>query len=66
MKTADIGILIRDRLEGDVAYEHDWESSPVNTLDKHEITFVDVSDPDNPMVHVSNGQKFRIIIIASY
>jgi hypothetical protein len=66
MNTADIGILIRDRLEGDVVHEHNWDTDPIHTVAEHNVTFVDVSDPDNPVIHVSNGDKFRVIVIHSY
>lgn len=65
MNTKDIGLIIRDRCEGDWVWEHDWETDPIEEIDRHEIDFVDVSDASNPIIHVSNGQKFRIIIIAT-
>ena len=65
MLTKDIGILIRDRIEGDSACAHDWDGPSVEVITEHEIDFVDVSDASNPIIHVSNGQKFIIRIIAA-
>lgn len=64
LTTKDIGVLIRDRIEGDVATEYDWTKHYPKEVDKHEIVFVDVSDANNPIIHTSNGQKFKVVILA--
>jgi|GEM_PF-5593822 len=64
LTTKDIGILIRDRIEGDDVAEHDWTRPYIKVVDKHEVVFVDVSDANNPIIHADNGQKFKIVILA--
>ena len=64
LSTKDIGILIRDRLEDNCVYELDWQADPVQQKVWHNIDFVDVSDANNPVIHLSNGQKFKIVILA--
>lgn len=69
LSTKDIGILIRDRIEGDLVVENDWAKggSLIELPSKyceHNVDFVDVSDANNPVIHVDNGQKFKIVILA--
>ena len=64
LTTKDIGIMIRDRIEGDFATEYDWTKPYPKEVDEREIVFVDVSDANNPIIHADNGQKFKIVILA--
>lgn len=64
LSTKDIGILIRDRIEGDFVVAHNWESDPIEVKETRDVNFVDVSDANNPVIHLSNGQKFKIVILA--
>lgn len=62
LSTARIGIAIRDLLEG-----KDIDSDPANRDDPYGderafIEFVDVSDPDNPVLYTDQG-IFKIIIL---
>lgn len=60
--TRDLGLAIRDFIEGrDFAiFDGDQDSGA-----RVEIDFVDVSDPHNPVVHLSNGRVFRVSIVAA-
>jgi len=66
LTTTDIGFAIRDFLETRAVSkfidrgDHWHEESQAA-----EIESVDVSDPDNPLVYLDNGQVFRIRIFAA-
>lgn len=54
--TRDLGIMIRDFIEGRLIVE--GKAGPVM------IDMVDVSDADNAIVYLENGQTFTVRIIA--
>ncbi len=64
LETRDIGILIRDRLEDDTVCSHREHDGDLIEDGEEEIEFIDVSDPDNLVIFVSNGQTFTVRIIA--
>lgn len=64
LSTKDIGILICTRLEGKSAYAHDWDAARQRIIETEDVDHVDVSDANNPVIHLSNGQKFKIVILA--
>lgn len=67
--TRDLGIAIRDFLEG-MPFEIFAEGSdhPAKNVNGSIVTraveFIDVSDPNNPVVQLDNGQLFEIRIFA--
>ncbi|WP_036281372.1 hypothetical protein [Methylocystis sp. ATCC 49242] len=63
--TFDIGIAIRDLLE-DVIIEHfeQRDCEVISTRLTERVTFVDVGDAPNPVIHLDNGQIFDVRIIA--
>jgi hypothetical protein len=66
--TRDIGFAIRDFLEAQTisnfADDPDHECELVENESAHHIAFVDVSDVHNPLIHLEDGQKFRVRIFA--
>lgn len=60
--TRDIGLNLRDELDGAqiTIYEDDKAVSR-----DHFVELIDVSDPHNPKLFLSNGQTFTIRIIAT-
>lgn len=59
LRTSDLGIAIRDHFEGKTVHRF-WNG--VETTDRATVDFIDVSDPDNPLVHI-NGQMFLLHIV---
>ena len=61
-KARDLGLAIRDFLEDRefIHYRSNMEESPYRST----VEFIDVSDANNPLVYLTNGQKFRIRIVA--
>ena len=60
--TRDVGLAIRDLLEGQ------WISVLIKDVEHQaarKVHFVDVSDANNPVFHLDNGQQFILRIIAS-
>jgi hypothetical protein len=65
--TRDIGLALRDALEHltHITVWRDDECGDDEAKDRVEIWNVDVSDPDNPILDLANGQSFTIRIFAS-
>lgn len=64
--TRDLGIAIRDALEDENFHIlKEEEGELIESGQMVEITVIDVSDPDNPIVELENGQRFIIRIIAA-
>jgi hypothetical protein len=63
--TRDTGIALRDLMEKqDIVISSDTnDGEPVQEFRKT-VEFIDVSDPDNPVIHLSTGQTFRCVIVA--
>lgn len=62
VQTRDVGLAIRDFLEGnEFAVFHDDDDTGARV----EVDFVDVSDANNPIIHLSNGRLFRCVILAA-
>jgi hypothetical protein len=59
--TRDIGLAIRDFLEGSDIHAF---TGPDDTQseDVEEVDFVDVSDASNPVLFLTNGQEFQVRI----
>ena len=59
LSTRDVGLALREALEG----------KSVSPCDEHRdlgnVIFVDVSDANNPIIHLENGQNFTVRIIAT-
>jgi hypothetical protein len=64
--TRDIGIALRDLMEErDIVISSDADDGePVQTELRTTVEIIDVSDPDNPVIHLSTGQTFRCAIVA--
>jgi hypothetical protein len=64
--TRDIGIALRDLMEErDIVISSDADDGEsVQTELRTTVEFIDVSDPDNPVIHLSTGQAFRCAIVA--
>jgi len=64
--TRDIGIALRDLMEErDIVISSDADDGEtVQTEFRTTVEFIDVSDPDNPVIHLSTGQTFRCVIVA--
>jgi len=64
--TRDIGFAIRDFLEDlDIsAFTPDGVEGYREKPRAHNIQFVDVSDPNNPKIFLTNGQIFTVRIFA--
>jgi hypothetical protein len=64
--TRDIGIALRDLMEErDIVISSDADDGEtVQTELRTTVEFIDVSDPDNPVIHLSTGQTFRCAIVA--
>lgn len=65
--TRDIGIAIRDFMEGNnMSHFEEKDGELTFGLDDYaEVKFVDISDPDNPTIHLGNGQQFICRIFAA-
>ena len=61
--TTDIGILIRDRIEGDDISHFEFVGDVPVHGGSAEVLLVDVSDANAPVIHLDNGQKFRVLIV---
>lgn len=61
--TRDIGIAIRDFLEG--FFINHFEGNQLVEETSEEIMLIDISDPHNPVIHLQNGQKFICRIFAA-
>lgn len=66
LETSDIGIAIRDALEDDYISKITEIGADVvkEQTNAGFITFVDVSDASNPVIHLENGQRFVVRIVA--
>ena len=66
LSTKDIGIAIRDFLEDQAVEIIDWEDQDGDGgTDRFvKVVSVDVSDANNPLVTLDNGQRFRVRIFA--
>lgn len=63
--TRDIGLAVRDHLEDHtVTHFVGVEDGDLDERGQGEVRFVDVSDPNNLVVHTDNGQTFTLRIIA--
>lgn len=64
--TRDIGIALRDLMEQrDIVVSSDTDDGETaQTEFRATVEFIDVSDPDNPVIHLSTGQTFHCIIVA--
>jgi hypothetical protein len=60
--TRDIGLAIRDHIEGKPVWRFD-EDTEIADSDR-EVAEVDASDPNNLVLHMDNGQTFTVRIIA--
>jgi hypothetical protein len=63
-KTSDIGLLIRDMLEGREFELCDLDRDEPEVVGKDRVTFVDVTDVHNPVVHTESGRMFTIQILS--
>lgn len=61
--TMDIGIAIRDALDGCSIDLHD-ENGKGDGLTHGVIQWIDAEDPNNLVVHCDNGQAFTVRVIA--
>ncbi len=61
--TRDIGFLIRDAIEGDDISHLEFIDDVATVDGSAEVVLVDVSDANAPVVHLDNGQKFRVLIV---
>lgn len=63
----DIGFAIRDFIEDACIYhvEGDAETDYIELLAPHQVSSIDISDPDNPIIHMDNGQSFRVRIFVN-
>jgi hypothetical protein len=59
-RTASLGLMIRDMIEGRVMQLFDGDGEAVETI---KIDFVDVSDADNPIVLFEDGTTLTVRII---
>lgn len=64
--TRDIGLAIRDFLEGSdfFAYEDGDATGELWAKTQRNVDVIDVSDPNNLHVVLDNGQVFRVSIFA--
>ncbi len=64
--TRDIGIALRDLMEEKeiVMSSETDDGETAQTEFRTTVEFIDVSDPDNPVIHLSTGQTFRCAIVA--
>lgn len=64
--TEDIGLLIRDAIEGKAfhTYLKNESGELVESVYTECVESVDVSDANNSLVHLANGQRFLVRIIA--
>ena len=62
--TTDLGLMIRDFTECRWFDTFDIVNGDYEMKGPRQITEVDISDPDNPVVYLDNGQTFTIRIIA--
>lgn len=63
LTTSDIGFAIRDFLEDRVINHIDRDTT--ETFEGPECEYVDVFNPDNPVILMSNGQQFQVRIFAA-
>jgi carbonic anhydrase len=65
MNTRDIGILIRDFIEGRECFEFTEDASGdlIETGFRATVECVDASDPNNLIVTLDNGEAFTVRII---
>jgi len=57
--TRDIGLAIRDHIEGREVYVYDEEVP----LYRRAIEYVDASDPDNLVIGLDSAQRFLVRIV---
>lgn len=64
--TRDIGIALRDLMEerNIVASSDTDDGEPAQTEFRTTVEFIGISDPDNPVIHLSTGETFHCIIVA--
>jgi hypothetical protein len=63
--TKDLGLAIRDFIEEHKFCAFEEVNGEINpTKDWQKIQFVDCGDPSNLLVHLENGQRFRVRIFA--
>ena len=60
-RTASLGLMIRDMIEGRVMQLFDGDGEAVEMI---KIDFVDVSDADNPIVLFEDGMTLTIRIVS--
>jgi DNA-directed RNA polymerase alpha subunit len=66
LNTRDIGLAIRDHLEGNEVYHYDQRGDgELYQDDSYTVEAVDVSDAHNPIVYLCNGQVFNVRIFVS-
>lgn len=58
--TSDLGLAIRDYLEGN-AISHVDDGTEKGDADA--VSFVDVSDPNNPVFQMENGAVFKVMVV---
>lgn len=62
-KTSDIGLLVRDMIEDKEFNQYNLKDE-AKIVGQDEVTFVDVSDPNNPVVHTASGSMFVMHIVS--
>ena len=62
-KTSDIGLLIRDMIEDREFDIYDLSGDEPEVVGKDEVSFVDVSDANNPVVTTVSGKRFVVRVI---
>jgi hypothetical protein len=60
--TRDLGLAIRDHIEEHAVYH--INAAGEERGDAGEVSYVDVSDANNPIVFLDNGQRFQVRIFA--
>lgn len=61
MNTRDLGLAIRDFIEGN-AFQH-FDDEGEGTSRWARVDFVDCSDPNNLQVHLSTGEFFTVRVV---
>lgn len=66
LNTRDIGVALRDHLEEKsiFALRENEAGNLCETPHAFEVTFVDVSDPRNPVIEIDNQQRFKLHIVS--
>lgn len=60
--SADLGLFIRDMIEGHEFATHDFTGEEIAAVGADEVISVDVSDLDNPIIYTASGARFVVRI----